>query len=142
MVKHVRRDRNLVARLAPPQSLQVEPVSAHWSQERKAQPSARAARGYMHSIVALRARTSEERHEPREQYLAEHHWAQVLELPRVANVPQQSAQALAQQVLISTRVASDITDVTSQLSNLDKLCQTNGGSKWHTMKNKQEEAEW
>jgi len=132
----------LVARLGLPQSSRVELVSEHSSQERKAQPSAVAVPAYMHSIVALRAGTSKERHALEARCLAERHWALVSVRPRVANVPQQSAQALAQQVLISTRVASDITDVTSQLSNLDKLYRTNGGSKWHTMKNKQEEAEW
>jgi hypothetical protein len=115
MAKHVAvTNRSLVVKLAPPQSSRAEPVSAHWSQERKAQPSARAARGYMHSIAKLHAGIFEERRAPREQCLAERRWALVQALQWAANEPQQSAQARAQQALISTRVASVITDVTNK----------------------------
>jgi len=103
----------LAARLAQPQSSQVEPVPAHWSRERKAQPLARAAPVYTHSIDALLEETSEERHELREQCLAEQHSAPASALPRVANEPQESVQVRVQPVHISTRVASVITDVTS-----------------------------
>jgi|SRR5215216_1961814 len=113
MVKHVRRDRSLVAKLAQPQSSQVELVSARWSRERKAQPWALAVRGYMRSIVALRGGISEERHALREQCLAEHHWALVLAVPRAVNGLRQSARVRARLVPIFTRGASVITDVTS-----------------------------
>src|SRR5215213_2689358 len=112
MVKHVVISRSLVARLGQPQSLQVEPVLALWSQGRKAPLWARAAQACMHSIVKLRAGISEERHALREQWSAEQHWVPVSALPRVANEPRQSARVRAQPVLISTHVASVITDVT------------------------------
>src|SRR5215207_4300714 len=112
MVKH-EKGRSLAARLAQPQSSQVEPVSVHWSQERKAQPLAQAAPVYMHSIVALHEETSKERHALQEQCLVEQRWAPESAGPRAANEAQQSVQVRVQPVLISTRVASVITDVTS-----------------------------
>ena len=76
----------------------------------------------MHSNGARHDVTSEERHARPEPCLAEQRWAPVLALPLVENAPQRSARAQAQQVLISTRVASVITDVTNfKLINLDKL---------------------
>jgi len=116
----------LAVKLAPPRLSQVEPVLARWSEERKARPSAEAARAYMHSIAKLRAGISKVRHALLEQWLAAQHWAPVSALPQVANEPQQSAQARAQGDLISTRVtrvASVITDVT----NLINCIEQNGG---------------
>jgi hypothetical protein len=104
----------LVAKLAPPQSSQVELVSAHWSQARKARLWVRAALAYMHSIAKLQRDISEERRALRAQCLAAQLWAPVSALRQAVNEPRQSAQARAQQVLIFTRdthVASVITDV-------------------------------
>jgi hypothetical protein len=79
----------------------------------------------MHLIDVLRDVTSEERPARQEPCLAEQRWAPVLAQPLVENAPQRSARAQAQQVLISTRVASVIADVTnSKLINLDKLFRT------------------
>jgi hypothetical protein len=67
----------------------------------------------MHSIDAQRDVISEAKHARPEPCLAEQLWAPVLAEPLVENALQRSARAQAQQVLISTRVASVITGVTN-----------------------------
>ena len=81
----------------------------------------------MHLTGAQRDVTSKVKHARPEPCLAEQRWAPVLAQPLVENVPQRSARAQAQQVLISTRVASVITDVTNLINFKSRQTVSNNG---------------
>jgi hypothetical protein len=68
--------------------LPVEPVSALWSQERKAQPSEQEEPGYTHLIVALRNGSLEDAHARRALCSAEQRWVLVWALRLAESVQQ------------------------------------------------------